>query len=114
MLPLALIAVLVNEPVKKELIVLTKNTELLIPSSVHWEMGNAFSAMLKRKRITIADAIQAIQCYNAIAITWIEVELEEALLIADKLRLYAYDAYLIACALKKQRSVAHCYPWTTL
>ena len=44
-----IIAVLANEPIKKKLIKLTKNVELLAPKSVHWEIGNAFSAMLKKK-----------------------------------------------------------------
>ena len=48
-----IIAVLANEPIKKKLIKLTKGVELLAPTSVHWEIGNAFSAMLKRKRIEI-------------------------------------------------------------
>lgn len=95
-----IIAVLANEPIKKKLIKLTKGAELLAPKSVHWEIGNAFSAMLKRKRIEISKVIKAIQLYDSISITFIDVELEESLLIADKLSIYAYDAYLIACSLK--------------
>jgi len=103
-----IIAVLVNEPAKKKLIKLTRGAELIAPLSVHWEIGNAFSAMLKKKKIDISEVIKAIQAYNSIAVTYIDIELEEALLIADKLNLYAYDAYLISCALKK-----HC-PLITL
>lgn len=95
-----IIAVLANEPMKKKLIKLTKGIELIAPMSVHWEIGNAFSAMLKRKRIDISKVIKAIQLYDTISITFIDIELEESLLIADKLNIYAYDAYLIACALK--------------
>ena len=95
-----IIAVLANEPKKKKLIKLTKGAELLAPKSVHWEIGNAFSAMLKRKRIEVSKAIKAIQLYDSISITFVDVELEESLLIADKLNIYAYDAYLIACSLK--------------
>lgn len=95
-----IIAVLANEPIKKKLIKLTKGAELLAPKSVHWEIGNAFSAMLKRKRIEISKVIKAIQLYDSISMTFVDVELEESLLIADKLKIYAYDAYLIACSLK--------------
>lgn len=95
-----IIAVLVNEPVKKKLVKLTKGIELIAPISIHWKIGNAFSAMLKRKRIDISKIIKAIQLYNTISITFIDIELEESLLIADKLNIYAYDAYLIASALK--------------
>jgi predicted nucleic acid-binding protein len=95
-----IIAVLANEPVKKKLIKLTKGAELIAPLSVHWEIGNAFSAMLKRRKIDISKVIKAIQIYESISIELVAVELEESLLIADKLNIYAYDAYLIACALK--------------
>ncbi len=43
-----IIAVIANEPEKRVLIRLTKGAELIAPQSVHWEIGNAFSAMLKR------------------------------------------------------------------
>ena len=82
-----IIAVLVNEPIKKKLIKLTKGVELISPMSVHWEIGNAFSAMLKRKRIAISKVIKAIQIYDSIRITFVDVELEESLLIADKLNI---------------------------
>ncbi len=100
-----IIAVLANEPIKKKLIKLTKGAELLAPKSVHWEIGNAFSAMLKRKRIEVSKVIKAIQLYDSIPIEYLDVELEESLLIADKLNIYAYDAYLIACSLKNHCSL---------
>lgn len=97
-----IIAVIANEPIKKQLISLTKGAELLAPESVHFEIGNAFSAMLKRKRIILSQAMQAVQSYATIPITWVEITLEDSLLISDQLKIYAYDAYLIACALKSR------------
>jgi predicted nucleic acid-binding protein len=41
-----IIAVIVNEPSKPALIRATQGVDLLAPSSVHWEIANAFSAML--------------------------------------------------------------------
>lgn len=55
-----IIAVLVNEPSKKKLIELTVGADLLAPESVHFEIGNAFSAMLKRNRIALPQVVQAI------------------------------------------------------
>jgi predicted nucleic acid-binding protein len=73
---------------------------LLAPASVPWEVGNAFSAMLKRKRITITQAQQALKAYEKIPVRFIDVELSEALLLADQLSIYAYDAYILRCALR--------------
>ena len=96
----AIIAVLTNEPIKDRLVALTHQADLLAPHSVHWEIGNAFSAMLKRERITVERAIQALQIYRQIPIRFVEVELGETLRIAHAHRLDAYDAYLIRCAEK--------------
>jgi predicted nucleic acid-binding protein len=95
-----IIAVIANEPEKEALVELTKGANLIAPHSVHWEIGNAFSAMLKRERIRVEQAIQAIRLYRQIPIRFVDVELEESLKIADTLGIYAYDAYLIRCALK--------------
>ena len=47
-----IIAVITNEPHRESLLQATLGAELLAPPSVHWEIGNAFSAMLKRNKIT--------------------------------------------------------------
>lgn len=95
-----LIAIVTNEPLKPELIRLTQNMNLIAPHSIHWEIGNAFSAMFKRKRVSIDDAIQAIEAYQRIPIRFVEVELDEAMRLAERLDIYAYDAYMIRCAIK--------------
>lgn len=95
-----IIAVIANEPEKERLIELTQGSDLIAPHSVHWEIGNAFSAMLRRKRITGEQALRAIEVYRRIPIRFVDVELEVSLQIADRLGIYAYDAYLIQCALR--------------
>ncbi len=95
-----LIAVITNEDEKEKLVVLTSEAELIAPLSVHWEIGNAFSSLLKRKRVTLEEALEAIDIYLQIPVRFVEVELTESLELADELGLSAYDAYLIRCAAK--------------
>lgn len=95
-----LIAVVTNEPKKAKLVQLTQNVDLIAPHSIHWEIGNAFSAMLKRNRITVVQAVQAIEAYQKIPVRLVDVELDETIKLVDKLNIYAYDAYLIRCAIK--------------
>ena len=95
-----LIAVITNEAEKAKLIQLTHNRDLIAPHSVQWEIGNAFSAIFKRKRVTIEDALQAIKAYQKIPIRFVDSELEGAIQLAYLLNIYAYDAYLIQCAIK--------------
>jgi predicted nucleic acid-binding protein len=95
-----LIAVITNEAEKVKLIHLTQNLDLMAPYSVHWEIGNAFSAMFKRKRVSINDALKAIKAYKQIPVRFVNSEIEEAIQLAYSLKIYAYDAYLIQCAIK--------------
>ncbi len=94
----AIIAVIANEPAKAALVEQTAGAVLLAPHSVHWEIGNAFSAMLKRSRITLAQAQKALSIYQGIPIRFLDVELEDALALSSQLGIYAYDAYLLAAA----------------
>jgi predicted nucleic acid-binding protein len=93
-----LIAVIANEPEKPTIISLTAATNIVAPRSVHWEIGNAFSAMLKRNRVTLAQILQAIRVYRSIPIRFVDIDFEAALEIAAQLNIYAYDAYLIQAA----------------
>jgi len=95
-----IVAVIANEPEKTALVELTRGLELIAPPSVHWEVGNAFSAMMKRKRITLDEALKALDVYDKIPIKFLDVELEQTLRIAANLNIYAYDAYIIRCAQK--------------
>lgn len=94
----AVISVLTKEAHRKAIIRATRGVELLAPASVHWEIGNAFSAMLRRGRIDSADAQRAVEAYRNIPLRLIEVDLSAALRIVEATGLYAYDAYILACA----------------
>ncbi len=96
-----IIAVIANEPEKPLLIAKTQGCELFAPYSLYWEIGNAFSAMIKRGRITLQQATAAIEIYEQISLTLVDVDLKQALEIVDRHKVYAYDAYMIACALNR-------------
>lgn len=96
----AIIAVLVREPHRAILIEVTAGADLLAPPSVHWEVGNAFSAMFKRRRLTLRQAHRALEAYRQIPIRFSDVGLGQALEVSKDLDIYAYDAYVIACALQ--------------
>ena len=62
----AIIAVLVNEASKLAIIQATQQTDLLAPPSIHWEIANAFSAMFKRERLSLPEALTAVEIYQQI------------------------------------------------
>jgi predicted nucleic acid-binding protein len=94
----ALLAVLTSEPERAALLEATEGCALVAPASVPWEVGNALSAMLKRKRLTVAQAEKVIESYSRIPLRLIDVDLASSVEVAGRLGLYAYDAYFIVCA----------------
>jgi predicted nucleic acid-binding protein len=96
----AVLAVVINESTRDRLIEVTREADLLAPASLHWEIGNAFSAMFKQRRVTVEQAVAAVQTYERIPIRLIDVSLGATLRLSHRLKIYAYDAYVIACALQ--------------
>ncbi|MDD5675990.1 MAG: type II toxin-antitoxin system VapC family toxin [Chitinivibrionales bacterium] len=101
----AIIAVILEEPEKAFLISQTKNAALIAPNSLHWEMGNAFSLMFKKKRIGLKEAILAIKIYREIPVQYLNVDLENALSISHQYNIYAYDAYMLCCAIDNKAAL---------
>ncbi len=101
----ALIAVIGNEASKGKIVEITENYSLYAPVSVHWEIGNAFSAMFKRQKIDIEVAKLALKAYQEIPVKFIDVPLEQALELSYSQKIYAYDAYLIQCAQQTSTSL---------
>ncbi len=64
-----------------------------------YEVGNALSAMVRRRRIDGELAVQVYKEFKLIPIRLLEVDVKRALEIAVEENHYAYDAYYVACAL---------------
>ena len=98
----AILAVVGEQPEKPELVRLTRGATLVAPASVHWEVGNALSAMFKRKAIDIKDALQLLEAYAEIPIRLAAVGLKQAVELSARWNVYAYDAYVLACAINQR------------
>jgi len=97
-----ILSVLTSEPERSRILLLTQNANLIAPASVHWEVGNALSAMIKRGRLTAVQAKAVLRSYEQIPIRFVDVGLDEAIEVAGEQNMYAYDAYLVVCA-RQQR-----------
>ncbi len=96
----ALIAVIVNEPERKAIIRQTFGHTLIGPGSIPWEVGNAFSAMFKRGRLTLEEALKGLQIYENIPLRYAKTDITHSLKIAQQIDMYAYDAYFLDCAMR--------------
>jgi predicted nucleic acid-binding protein len=96
----ALIAVIVDEPERTKIIELTNGKTLIGPGSIPWEIGNAFSAMFKQDRLTLDEARNGLSIFESIPIKYIEPDFPNALRLSKEINMYAYDAYLLNCAIR--------------
>lgn len=97
----ALLAVIVGEPERDRIVELTAGHNLVGPGSIVWEIGNAFSAMLKQRRLVLSEARRGLRIFDAIPLRFAKVDLDRALAIAYQTKLYAYDAYFLDCAVRR-------------
>ena len=98
----AVLAVVLNEPEKQSLVRLTLDAVLVAPGCLPWEVGNAFSAMIRRGRLEPAAAVKGMEGFDAIPVRYVPVDLKKALLVAAETGLYAYDGYYLECALRQK------------
>ena len=93
------LAVVLNEPEKSRVIELSANREILSPEILPYEIGNALSAIVKRKQLTADEALTALQLSQAIPVRLVSPDIGKSLEIAFTFNIYAYDAYFLQCAL---------------
>ena len=71
---------------------------LCAPASVRWEVGNAATAGVKRRRLTAARARQLVRDFGQVTLRELAVDVDRAVDLALELGLYAYDGYILEAA----------------
>lgn len=94
----AILGVLLNQGPKEWLVASTTGATLIAPASLHWEIGNAMSSLMKRKKITEKEAEVVLDAYSKIPIQFVDVDLKASLAMVSKHSIFAYDAYMLVCA----------------
>ena len=94
----ALIAVIVGEPERDAIVSVTSGQTLIGPGSIPWEVGNAFTAMMKQRRLEVADARRGLEIFDSIPLRYVDIDMANVVAIAAKVNTYAYDAYFLDCA----------------
>ena len=96
----AIVAVIFNEPERKAIIKKTTGQTLIGPGSIIWEIGNAFSAMLRKGRLTLEEALRGFEIFGQIPLRYTSTDYSHTLKIAMQANIYAYDAYFLDCAIR--------------
>ncbi|MFP4209309.1 MAG: type II toxin-antitoxin system VapC family toxin [Wenzhouxiangella sp.] len=94
------LAVALDEPDRDWLVEVTKGAEVCAPELLPYEIGNALSAMVKRARLTVAEAGDAFRSYSRMTVRLVPCDVAAALELCSGRGLYAYDAYFLMTALR--------------
>ena len=91
----AILAVLLAEPEKQAVVDATMGTVVCAPASLRWEVGNAATAGVKRRRLTPARARQLIIDFGQVTIRELAVDVGRAVNLGLELGIDVYDAYIL-------------------
>jgi predicted nucleic acid-binding protein len=94
----AILAVLLDEPEKDAIVEMTMGTVLSAPASLRWEIGNAATAGVKRRRLTEERARQLMIDFESVTIRELAIDIKSAVDLGVELGIYAYDAYVLEAA----------------
>jgi predicted nucleic acid-binding protein len=92
------LAIALEEPEKKKIIQLTVGHDLVAPKVLPFEIGNALTAMMKKRIIEADELTSAWDIVQTIPVELRQIDIRSALEIASRFNIYAYDAYFIECA----------------
>lgn len=92
------IAVASGESTRPAILQALAGQTVLAPASLEAEVGNSLSDMVKRRRVSLTDALEYLETIGRMDIRMIPIDLRAAVELAARLGVYAYDAYPIACA----------------
>ena len=94
----AILAVLLDEPEKKAVVGATMGSIVCAPASLRWEVGNAATAGVKRRRLSMERARQLVTDFEQVTIRELAIDIRRAVDLGLELGIYAYDAYILEAA----------------
>ena len=96
------LAIALNQSERQSIIDLTKSAVVFSPEILPYEIGNALSAMLKRRQINAKSVGEILKITQGIKVRLLTVDIASALKIAIEYKIYAYDAYFLLAAQSKK------------
>lgn len=96
----AFLSVVLNESDRKWVIDKTSGFALISPEILPYEIANALTAMKKKGRLTERETLRAFNISQRIPVRLVPVRIYDALKVAIKFNIYAYDAYYMQCCLE--------------
>ena len=96
----AILGILLDEDSNKSIVKMTIGFDIVSAATLPYEVGNALVSNLRKKRITEPQALLASKNFEKMNIRLIGIDMQDSILMASKLGIYAYDSYMLSVALK--------------
>ena len=96
------LAVVLNESDRGWVIEKTSGAAIVSPEILPYEIGNALIAIMRRGRLDRKEVLRAFEVSQRIAVKLLPVRIADALKIAARLHLHAYDAYYLQCCMENR------------
>lgn len=89
---------LLNQEGSKKVVSIVGENQLVAPSYLPFEIGNAISKLIKRKLISVYEGVSVFHEFARIPIRLIEPDIPNSIVIAGESDSYAYDCYYLNIA----------------
>jgi predicted nucleic acid-binding protein len=101
----AFLAVVLNESDRDWIIQRTTGKGIVSPEVLPYEIGNALIAVRRKGRLDNREILRAFDLSQRIAVRLVSVKIHDAMKIALRFNIYAYDAYYLQCCIENKLSL---------
>lgn len=98
----AFLAVILNERYREWIIQKTAGKGIISPEVLPYEIGNALIAVKRKGRLSDGEILRAFDLSQRIAVNLVTLKIHDAMKIALRFNIYAYDAYYLQCCIENQ------------
>ncbi|MBI3600556.1 MAG: type II toxin-antitoxin system VapC family toxin [Nitrospinae bacterium] len=99
------LAVILNENDRDWVIHKTTGKDIVSPEVLPYEIGNALIAMKRKGRLRDREILLAYDLSQRITVKLVSVNIHEAIRMAMRFNIYAYDAYYLQCCIENKSSL---------
>jgi len=94
------LAVILDEASREWVIERTSGCTVVSPEVLPYEIANALVTVMKKGRLTDKEAVKAFDVSQRIPVKLVPIRIHDAMRIAVKFGIYAYDAFYLQCCLE--------------
>ena len=98
----AFLAVALNETDREWIVGKTAGCSVIAPEVLPYEIGNALIAVKRKGRLNEREILRAFDISQRIAVRLVSVKIRDAMKLALRFNIYAYDAYYLQCSVENK------------